>query len=85
METFAFFYFMVSEPKDLGRVVPEHVKHWSAHRSAGYRGGPFADRSGGLIVFEAPDLDSADAITQADPFLTQGLVAEYWLKEWKPE
>jgi uncharacterized protein YciI len=85
MRTFAFIYFMVDSPTDLGRVIPEHVKHWEAHRSGGYRGGPFADRSGGLIVFEAPNLTSAEAIARADPFMTEGLLAESWLKEWNPE
>ena len=85
MRTFAFFYLMVSEPQDLGRVIPEHIRHWSAHKSAGYRGGPFADRSGGLIVFEAQDVASAEATAQEDPFVKEGLLAESWLREWKPE
>jgi hypothetical protein len=75
VRTFTFFYLMVSDPKDLPRVVPEHIRHWALHRSDTYRGGPFADRSGGLIVFEAPDLSS----------VKEGLLAESWLKEWSPE
>jgi uncharacterized protein YciI len=85
VRTFTFFYLMVRDPKDIRRVVSEHIRHWALHRSDAYRGGPFADRSGGLIVFEAPDLSSAEDIVQSDPFVKEGLLAESWLKEWRPE
>ena len=63
-------------------VIPHHVQHWDAHRSSGYLGEPFADRSGGLIVYEALDLGAAEAIVHGDPFVEGGHLSQWWLKEW---
>ena len=82
MRKFAFFYFIVAESGNLAQVIPEHVQYWDAHHSPGYIGGPFVDRSGGLIVFEAEDLSSAEAIVRNDPFVEEKLFAQSWLKEW---
>jgi uncharacterized protein YciI len=82
MRKFAFFYLMVEESGAISRAVPEHVQYWETHRPPGYNGGPFTDRSGGLIVFEASDLSSAEEIVGGDPFVQEGLLAQSWLKEW---
>jgi uncharacterized protein YciI len=83
MRKFAFFYFMVAESGAIPQAVPQHVQYWDAHRSPGYIGGPFADRSGGLIVFEAADLSSAEEIVRNDPFVKEEVLAQSWLKEWR--
>jgi uncharacterized protein YciI len=85
MRRFAFVYFMGTEPSELAQVIPQHIRYWDAHRSPGYLGGPFTDRSGGLIVFETDDLRSAEAIVRKDPFVENDLLAQSWLKEWRPQ
>lgn len=81
----AFFYFMKNMPDRIREVVPAHVAYWRDNHLAQYVGGPFADRSGGLISFEAPGLAEATAIIEKDPFVVQGLIAEQWIREWLPE
>ena len=47
--------------------------------------GPYVGGEGGaLLVFEAPSHDEAVALTDADPFVTEGLVAEVSVREWQP-
>jgi uncharacterized protein YciI len=45
-------------------------------------GGPFGDRTGGLISFVAPSLQEATEIILQDPFILEDLIAEKWIKEW---
>lgn len=52
----AYFYFMKNDPDRIRSVVPLHVEYWKGSGLEGYMGGPFADRSGGLITFEAENL-----------------------------
>jgi uncharacterized protein YciI len=49
-----------------------------------YQGGPFADRSGGLITFVVDEPARAEAAVAGDPFVQEGLLERYWLKEWEP-
>jgi hypothetical protein len=44
---------MKKEADKIQSVVPLHVEYWRQRNLKGYMGGPFADRSGGLITFEA--------------------------------
>jgi uncharacterized protein YciI len=66
-------------------VVSRHVAHWSQLRLNDYLGGPFEDRSGGLITFSAPDATEAQRAVETDPFVLEGLVGSYLLKQWIPE
>jgi uncharacterized protein YciI len=61
------------------------VEYWKTANIQGYMGGPFADRSGGLISFFASSLDEATQIILKDPFILEDLVAEKWIKEWIAE
>jgi len=45
-------------------------------------GGPFGDRTGGLISFVAPSLQEAMEITLQEPFILEGLIEQKWIKEW---
>jgi len=45
-------------------------------------GGPFGDRTGGLISFVAPSLQDATEIILQDPFIVENLISEKWIKEW---
>ena len=51
----------------------------------GYEGGPFEDRSGGLIVVECGSLDDARGYVSSDPFVAHGLLHALWLKQWSVE
>ena len=46
-----------------------------------YLGGPFGDRSGGLITFEAASRDDAERLVAQEPFLREGLLQGHWVKE----
>ncbi len=85
MRRFVYFYFNRSAPERIRQVVPAHVRYWQTARLTDYQGGPFADRSGGLITFAAQDLQQAMDITLQDPFVVEDLIAEKWIKEWMPE
>jgi hypothetical protein len=45
-------------------------------------GGTVADRSGGLITFEAESDAAAEALVANDPFLREHLLERHWVKEW---
>jgi uncharacterized protein YciI len=46
--------------------------------------GPYADAGdpGALLIFEAASEADARALISADPFVTEGLVAEITVREW---
>ncbi len=79
---FIYFYFNRNEPEKIRQVVPIHVEYWKAANLRGYMGGPFADRTGGLISFVASSLEEATNIILQDPFILEDLIAEKWIKEW---
>ena len=85
MKRFAYFYFMKNEPDGIGQTIRAHVEHWQGSGLADYMGGPFSDRSGGLISFSAKDSEQADSLVRNDPFVVANLVAQKWLKEWEVE
>jgi uncharacterized protein len=77
-------YSMQREPDRVGRVAPRHSAYWNALRLARYEGGPFADRSGGLITFEADSVEEAERLVAADPFVRERLLETSLLKRWAP-
>jgi len=79
---FAYFYFMKEEPERIRLVIPLHVEYWENTNLNKYSGGPCADRSGGLITFEAADIEEANKIALRDPFVTENLIENKWVKEW---
>ena len=82
---FAYFYLMKQEPEKVQQVVPAHVEYWEKFKSQNYLGGPFADRSGGLITFNTADINDATNIIKNDPFAINNLLESKWIKEWMPE
>ena len=53
-------------------------------------GGPFADGSGGLLVYEADSLEQAQALRDQDPFALAGVFVRSQIRPWlllaiKPE
>lgn len=82
---FAYFYFLKKEPEKIGQIVPQHVEYWQELNLMGYLGGPFSDRSGGLIIFNSESKEKAELLVSGDPFGSEGLLAQTWLNEWIPE
>jgi uncharacterized protein YciI len=82
---FVFFYFNRNEPEKIRQVVPAHVEYWRTAGLIGYMGGPFGDRTGGMVSFVAPSLLVATNIIMRDPFVLEKLVDQTWIKEWLPE
>ena len=76
------FYAMKPDSDRVRRVAPQHAAYWHGLRLPGYEGGPFADRSGGLITFEADSVNDAKRVIAADPFVRQDLVATSVVKQW---
>jgi len=46
--------------------------------------GPFADGTGGLLIFSAADADRLADLLQVDPFNEVGVVANARIKAWSP-
>jgi uncharacterized protein YciI len=82
---FAYFYFMSGDPGRVRATAPRHVAHWRGLGLNDYLGGPFEDRTGGLITFSAGDVMEAQRAVETDPFVVEGLVGPSWLKHWVPE
>lgn len=80
-----YFYWMKDDPDRVGAVAPQHASYWRELRLPEYLGGPFADRSGGLITFEADSLEQAGGFVAADPFVREELVESSVVKQWMPE
>ncbi len=81
-QVFAFCYVMKFDPQKLKTAIPAHIAYWEKHAPEGFSDGPFNDRSGGLIIFHADDKEMAEDICKNDPYLKEGLVGEYWVKDW---
>jgi uncharacterized protein YciI len=81
---FAYFYLMKNDPERVRLVAPKHVSHWQGLGFAHYLGGPFEDRTGGLITFESDEANAQHAVRE-DPFMNEDLVETHWLKPWMPE
>jgi len=82
---FAYYYSMKNEPDVIRAVAPRHASYWRERKLAEYLGGPFADRSGGLITFAAESLEDAERVVADDPFVTETLLNGSVLKEWTPQ
>jgi uncharacterized protein YciI len=79
---FVYFYFNRNEPQKIRQVVSAHVEYWKTANLQGYMGGPFSDRTGGLISFAASSLEDAAEIIRRDPFVLEDLIEQKWIKEW---
>jgi uncharacterized protein YciI len=79
---FLFFYVMKDAPYRVPAAAPRHAEYWRELALPAHLGGPFADRSGGLITFEADSGEEADKLVANDPFLQEDLIEHHWLEEW---
>ena len=80
-----YFYLLRNEPDRVRSVGPRHARYWQAAALPGYAGGPFADRTGGLVMFDCDTEEHARELVARDPFVVDGLVERSWLEEWLPE
>ena len=85
MRLFVFAYMMSDNPDKIKESVPLHIEHWKSQSFEYYKGGPYADRSGGLITFSASNIDEAESIASKDPFVANEVLDHYAIKEWMPE
>ena len=77
-----YFYLMGDAPDRVRAAAPRHAAYWRDLGLDHYLGGPFADRSGGLITFEAGSLAEAGQLVADDPFAQEDLLERRWVKEW---
>jgi uncharacterized protein YciI len=82
---FVYCYSMKDDSDAVREVAPKHAAYWHELGVAEYIGGPFADRSGRLISFEAPAEGPAGRIVSNDPSQHAGLINDWWLKIWMPQ
>lgn len=82
---FVYFYLMKNKPEIIKSAVSAHVKYWKDSNLEEYVGGPFMDRSGGLIIFKVKDIAEAEQIIIKDPFIMESLIESKWIKEWVVE
>ena len=63
--------------------LPAHLDYLQELKARGalLLSGPFADRTGGLVLIEAGSRAEAEAIAQADPLVSNN-VDSYELREW---
>ena len=75
----------VDDPTVVTQVRPTHRRYTAQLTAAGklVAGGPFADGSGGLFIYEVASLEEAQAIVAADPYQTEGAFAHTELKAWE--
>ena len=83
MPLFAYVYFMADDAERIRDVAPLHSAYWQRLALSHYAGGPFADRSGGLITFDASDETAAERAIEGDPFVLERLITWSWLKRWE--
>ncbi len=79
---YAFFYLMKNDPEKIRNIVPAHIEYWKNSKPINYSGGPFSDRSGGLILFEAENMEAATELAMNDPFIVREAIETKWIKEW---
>ncbi len=65
---------------------PAHRSHLTTLHSEGVvrMAGPLADDSGAVIIIDAPDRESVDAILAADPYFATAGVDVVQIRQWTP-
>ncbi len=86
---YVFFYMMKKDMKkdvnEIKKIVQEHINYWHDNKLENYSGGPFSDRSGGMILFNADSISTAEKLAMNDPFVINDLIKIKWVKEWMKE
>lgn len=69
---------------------PQHLAFLKEHEAQGriFARGPFADGSGGLVIYQGPSLEAANELAERDPYVAQGarhLELHEWLLTPRPD
>jgi hypothetical protein len=80
----AYVYWMKDDDR-VRTIVAEYAVYWRGLEMPGYEGGPFADRSGGPIKFQADSVEAAQSVIAADPFVREELLESQVVEQWMPE
>jgi uncharacterized protein YciI len=73
---------MKNEPEKIRKIVAEHVRYWKDSKPINYSGGPVSDRSGGLILFEAVNIETATELATNDLIVIREAIETKLVKEW---
>jgi uncharacterized protein YciI len=62
---------------------PQHLEYLEQKKKEGklFARGPFADGSGGLVIYKAETYEEAKKLAEEDPYVKQG-VRKLILREW---
>lgn len=82
MRTYIFMYLLEEDIARVRDYLGQHVSYWKSLEFDYFKNGPFADKSGGLIIFSSDSLGNAKKIIAQDPLFKGKAVIQYWLKEW---
>jgi uncharacterized protein YciI len=68
----------------IAAIRPQHRQYLTSLRERGRLAvaGPFADDSGGLLVYEAGSREEAEQLVRDDPFQQNGIFVRYQLRPW---
>jgi len=68
----------------IAKARPAHRQYLTGLRDAGKLviSGPFADDSGGLLVYEAESAEAAERLVREDPFAKQGVFLSWEIRPW---
>lgn len=82
-KTFIIIYTIQVDRATYEPYLPKHLEYLQQLNQQGHLllSGPFADRTGGMVLIQANSWDEAEAIARADPFVSSG-VDSYQLREW---
>ncbi|PID15040.1 MULTISPECIES: YciI family protein [unclassified Sporosarcina] len=73
------------QPEKNAEVLPRHIEYLDRLDEQGkiFARGPFADQSGGLIIYRADSFEEAQQLAEADPHVKEK-VRRLELKKWNP-
>lgn len=68
----------------VNRVRPDHRAYCATLKRNGQlvASGPFTDKAGALIIYEANTLEAAEELLKADPFHVAGIFQRWVLRPW---
>jgi uncharacterized protein YciI len=64
-------------------IAKSHAAYWNSINPDSYKGGPFSDKSGGLITFKSNSYIDAKKLIDNDPFNLNHVFDKKWFKEWE--
>ncbi len=68
----------------IAKARPAHREYLTGLREKGRLviSGPFADDAGGLLVYEAEDVEQVESLIREDPFAKQGVFLSWEIRPW---